>query len=443
MNHAISTVGMAVNECVAFLYLAVNIITNTLHHAVIGRLGVGVVENRLQSFGVAHVLLLLYVADRVPYGIIKLVHIVDAHRLCQVLTCNIQFCLGVAHLFRISCIVAIIVAAVVSGSIRILLSVLNLALLSTRQSLILLGSLHKVKYPHTEVHRKFLVIHDLPKRRFLLLISTNKQGIAPLSPLLLPLVVTGKSTINSFTGFTHFIQRLTLWTTIRQSLCTSKETTHQANTKEGINILVKVEHTSILVGIKSIVTNNQGIFNITCNLLSILIDCSVPLGALLKPSEELTGISSTDAIYELIHIVKRNLAQFGFIGSIGNSLACQTQNRSKVFSKHLGMILDGLRTKSLEICRHGTIFLIFLAIILDTSGFINTILRISCKTIESISRNTSLPSCCRHEHRASSITKNPSTHLGCNIFLCSLLQRLFAKPINGISCQGLLCPNTY
>ena len=79
MNHAISTVGMAVNECVAFLYLAVNIITNTLHHAVIGRLGVGVVENRLQSFGVAHVLLLLDITDRVPDGIIKLVHIVDAH----------------------------------------------------------------------------------------------------------------------------------------------------------------------------------------------------------------------------------------------------------------------------------------------------------------------------------------------------------------------------
>ena len=107
MNHAISTVGMAVNECVAFLYLAVNIITNTLHHAVIGRLGVGVVENRLQSFGVAHVLLLLYVADRVPDGIIKLVHIVNAHRLCQILTCNVQFCLGVAHLFRISSVVAI------------------------------------------------------------------------------------------------------------------------------------------------------------------------------------------------------------------------------------------------------------------------------------------------------------------------------------------------
>ena len=88
----------AVYGRIAFLNTAVNIVLHALYHAVVCRLRVSIINDRLELVRIAQLLLLLNVAQRIIANkSVHLVHILNAMLLRHLLTFHVKQVLRIIH----------------------------------------------------------------------------------------------------------------------------------------------------------------------------------------------------------------------------------------------------------------------------------------------------------------------------------------------------------
>ena len=281
MYHTSSFVYTAFYGSVAFLDAAVYVVSYTVNHAVIGRFGVHIVQCKLLL-----VLREVVTSHDLRQGAYWVVVEVCKELVCyhsrHLLTLVVVHVLGIIHGFGFCGVIAVVVTFITGLCHRVLLSILHLTLLRTHNTLVLLCCLDKVQHTHTEFNGQICIVHDLTESCFLFLVGSDKERVTPSSPFLHYRDIVTNGIINDLSCIRHFIECLSLRTTIRECLCTSEETAHKTDTKKSINILVCIKHTSTFCRVKRVVSNKYGIFDIADNLLRILTECAVPFRLLLE-----------------------------------------------------------------------------------------------------------------------------------------------------------------
>ena len=153
--------------------------------------------------------------------------------------------------------------------------------------MVLLRSLRVFQKGHTETHGQLLVVHHLAQSLLLLFVRSVNKGVAPRAPLLQGGIVVAQHAINLPTDVCHFIQGAFLGCSVRSGLHGREEATHHGHRKEGLDVLIHVEYTGILVGVKGTIAHHQGIFNITQHLFKVFTGSTIPMGGIFKISNGL------------------------------------------------------------------------------------------------------------------------------------------------------------
>ena len=313
MYHAVIAIHAAVYGSVAFLDAAVYIIPYTVNHTVIGRFGVHIVQCKLLL-----VLREVVTSHNLRQGAYWVVVEVCKELVCyhsrHLLTLVVVHVLGIVHGFGFRGVIAVVVTLVIGLCHRVLFSLLHLTLLRTHNTLVLLCRLDKVQHTHTEFNWQICIVHNLTESGFLFLVSSDKERVAPATPFLHHGSIVTNGIVDNLSCIRHFIECLSLRTTIRECLCTSEETAHKAYTKKGVYILIPVEHASTFCRIKRVITDKHGILDVADNFLRILTDCAVPFRLLLEVTYHLGGIGCANVVNQFVHLAQTNLI---------HTLACQ------------------------------------------------------------------------------------------------------------------------
>ena len=83
---------------IAFLNTAVNVVLHTLHHTIVCRLCIGIVNNRLELVRITQLLLLLNVAQRIIANkSVHIVHILNTMFFRNLLTLQFKQSLRIVH----------------------------------------------------------------------------------------------------------------------------------------------------------------------------------------------------------------------------------------------------------------------------------------------------------------------------------------------------------
>ena len=423
--HAVGAVHMAVNGMIAFFHTAVNVVTHTLQHSLVCRLGVGIVYHRLESCRVAQSALLVNVVQRVANVVIHLVSVLYAQLLCQLPTLHVKQVLGIVHGFWLSRVVSTVITLVITCRHRVLLTVLQLAFLRTGQSLVFLCCLHKVQHTHTEAYRQVSIVHYLTQCCRLLLVSANKECVTPTAPFLHPMYVAAYGMVNGFASLTHFIHGLSFRATVGECLGTRQEAAHERHAEECVNVLVKVEYTCILGCVERVVTNKQGILNIAHNLLGILADCAVPFGVLLKIAYHLGKVGGTHVVNKAVHTAKPHL-----VHAFSDYFRCLAEQWGKVFAHHFRVVLYGLCAKCLEKSLCHTVLCSFSAAIHDMPGFVLLELNIASQTVQCVCRHMTKSRGSCHDCRTCGIANQTSANLCCQILFSGFLHCFLTETLD-------------
>ena len=391
MYHAVIAIRAAVYSSVAFLDAAVYVVSYTVNHAVIGRFGVHIVQCKLllvlREVVTSHDLRHAY------WVVVEVCKKLVCYHSRHLLTLVVVHILGIVHGFGFRGVIAVVVTFITGLCHRVLLSILNLTLLRTHNTLVLLCCLDKVQHTHTEFNGQICIVHDLTESCFLFLVGSDKERVTPSSPFLHYRDIVTNGIINDLSCIRHFIECLSLRTTIRECLCTSEETAHKTDTEEGVHILIPVKHTSTFCRVKRVVTHKQGVLYITNNLFCIFSNGSIPFCMLFEIINHMRCTCGSNIINKLIDFTESYL-----IHTLACQRRCLAEEWCKIFTHHFRMVLDGLCTKCLHIGFQHTVLCTLTTTIHNLTAVVHLELHIASQTIKHVCGNVSLPSRACHSH---------------------------------------------